>query len=121
MSKTALETLQAFQQSMATQTTEWMDLMDENIVFQGPVDTVKGKEANIKLHMEFGKSVRGHEQLSLIAGENTIATQVVLKVEAPSGKIVDLDIVEFYKIENGKIKSMKIYYDPTEYKKEFNL
>lgn len=121
MSKSALEILQAFQQSMASQTKEWMDLMDENIIFQGPVDTVKGKEANINLHIEFGKLVRGHKQLSLTAEENTVATQVIIKVETPSNNIIDLDIAEFYTMENGKIKFLKIYYDPTEYKKEFNL
>ncbi len=121
MKQTALDILQAFQQSMSNQTSEWMDLMDENIAFQGPVDTVEGKEANINLHMEFGKLVRGHELLSITAGETIVSTQVIIKIEAPSGKIIDLDIAEFYTIEDGKIKKMKIYYDPTEYKKEFNL
>ncbi len=121
MTKTALEIFEAFQQSMASQTSKWMDLMDDNIVFQGPVDKVTGKDANIKLHMEFGKLVRGHELLSITAGENIITTQVIIKIEAPSGKMIDLDIAEFYTIENGMIKSMKIYYDPTEYKEEFSL
>ena len=121
MSKTALEILEAFQQSMAAQTSNWMDLMDENIMFQGPVDTVKGKAANINLHLEFGKLVRGHELLSIVSGENMVATQVALKIEAPSGKMINLDIAEFYTMEKGRIKTMKVYYDPTEYKKAFNL
>jgi len=121
MEKTALEILRAFQASMGAQTTEWMELMDDNIVFQGPVVRVEGKEGNINLNMEFGKLVRGHEEINVIAGENTVATQVIIKVETPSGKIIDLDIAEFYTMKNGKIQSMKIYYDPIEYKKEFNL
>ncbi|MDO5978958.1 nuclear transport factor 2 family protein [Flavivirga spongiicola] len=121
MKKTALEILEVFQQSISAQTPDWMDLMDENIVFQGPVDKVEGKEANINLHLEFGKLIRGHELLSITGGENIVSTQVILKIETPSGKIIALDIAEFYTIEEGKIKAMKIYYDPTEYKKEFNL
>ncbi len=121
MSKTALEIFETFQQSIAAQTSQWMDLMAENIVFQGPaVGNVTGKEANIDLHKGFGKLVRGHKLLNIVSSENTVATQVIIKVEAPSGKIIDLDMAEFYTMENGKIKSTKVYYDPTEYDKEFN-
>lgn len=121
MTKKASQVLQEYQQSMGTQTSEWMDLMAEDIVFQGPVDRVEGKEANIKLNMEFGKLIRGVEHISLTENENLVSTQIIIKLETPSGKIIDLEIAEFYTIENGRIKSIRIYYDPTEYKKEFSL
>ena len=121
MTKKASQVLQAFQQSMGAQTTEWMDLMADDIVFHGPVDRVVGKEANIKLNMEFGKLIRGVEPISMTESENLVSTQMVFKLETPSGKIIDLEIAEFYTIEKGKIKSIRIYYDPTEYKNEFGL
>ena len=121
MTKKASQILQAYQQSMGAQTSEWIDLMAEDIVFQGPVDRIEGKEANIKLNTEFGKLIRGIDHISLTENENLVSTQMVFKLETPSGKIIELEIAEFYTIENGKIKSIRIYYDPTEYKKEFGL
>lgn len=55
---------------MSTQTLEWINLMDENIVFQGPIDKVTGKGANINLQLEFGKLERGHKLLSIAIGKN---------------------------------------------------
>lgn len=121
MTKKASQVLQEFQESMGAQTSKWMELMAEDIVFQGPVDRVEGKEANIKLNMEFGKLIRGVQPISMTENENSVSTQMVFKLETPSGNIIDLEIAEFYTIEDGKIKSIRIYYDPTEYKKEFGL
>jgi len=45
---TALHIVQQYQQSLGNGTDAWQHLLAENVEFQGPVDTVKGREANIE-------------------------------------------------------------------------
>jgi hypothetical protein len=50
-----------------------------------------------------------------------VATEVEIKVATPSGKVIVLDMAEFYEINDGKIKSVKVHYDAQEFRKEFGI
>ena len=119
MDKTALETVQAFQMSMGSGNNDWADMVSENITFTGPVDQVKGKEAFIELNKNFFPMVRGYEPLNAFGNGTYASLEGTFKVATPKGNEIELLMAEVYTIEDGKIKSVRVYYDAEEFRKEF--
>lgn len=121
MTKTALEIVQTFQQSMGSGTSEWETLFAEDITFKGPVDTVIGKEANIELNKNFFPMVKGYEPISHFEQANFVALEGVFTVATPKGNTIKLEIAEIYEINEGKIQNIRVYYDAEEFRKEFGM
>jgi predicted ester cyclase len=119
--KTAEQIWSAYMQSTSEQNEIWKDLLDADITFTGPVMQVKGKEAYIKTTVDFFQMVRNFKMKRYVANENLLVTEVELTVAAPSGKIIILDMAEFYETGNDKILSVKVHYDATEFRKEFGM
>lgn len=117
--KTALETVQLFQQSLATGTDDWQNLFSDDVVFSGPVDTVKGKTANIELNKGFMPLVQGYEPKNLISEGDLVVMEGTYTIKAPSGKMIKLLTAEVYEILDAKIQNIRIYYDAEEFRKEF--
>jgi ketosteroid isomerase-like protein len=118
MSK-ALEIVQKFQMSMGSGTSEWENLVDNNVTFKGPVEEVKGKEAFIELNKGFFPMVRGYEHLHSFGNDQFASLEGTFKVATPKGNEIELLMAEVYTIEDGKIKSVRVYYDAEEFRKEF--
>ena len=119
MTKTALEIVQTFQQSMGSGTSEWETLFAEDIIFKGPVNTVIGKEANIELNKNFFPLVKGYEPISHFEQGNFVALEGVFTVATPKGNTIKLEMAEIYEIKEGKIQNMRMYYDAEEFRNEF--
>ena len=62
--------------------------------------------------------IRGNEMKQVAESGNFIITQVLMDVQMPSGKTIQLDITEWYEIKDRKISKIKIYYDAEEFRKE---
>jgi len=118
MKKSPMEVFQAFGQGLMSGTDSWKNVVAENIIFTGPVDQVKGLEAFTKLNEGFMPMIRSNEMKQAVESGNFVITQMLMDIEMPSGKIVKLDMSEWYEIQNGKIQSIKIYYDAEEFRKE---
>lgn len=118
MSK-ALEIVQAFQMSMGSGTNEWENLVADDITFKGPVDQVSGKEKFIELNKGFFPMVRGYEHLHSFGTNSFASLEGTFKVATPKGNEIALQMAEVYTIEDGKIKSIRVYYDAEEFRKEF--
>jgi limonene-1,2-epoxide hydrolase len=119
MTKTALEIVQIFQQSMGSGTNEWENLFATDIVFKGPVDTVTGKEANIELNKGFFPKVKNYESISHFEQGNFVALEGIFSVATPKGNTIKLEMAEIYEIKDGKIQNIRVYYDAEEFRKEF--
>lgn len=119
MKNSALEIVQKFQQSLSAGTGSWKDLFANDIVFTGPVDMVKGKDANIKLNESFMPLVKNYVPQSMISQGNKVVLEGVYTVTAPSGKTIDFPAAEIYQVEEGLISNIRIYYDAEEFRKEF--
>lgn len=117
--KTALEIVQGFQLSVGSGTSDWQSLISDNITFKGPVADVKGKQPFIKLNEEFFPMVRGYEPVNAFEQGNFVCLEGKFKVASPKGKEIDLIMAEVYTVENGKIQSIRVYYDAEEFRKEF--
>ena len=121
MNNQALQVWQAFMGSMQEGNDQWQDLIADDITFTGPVQKVKGKTDFIQLNLDFFKMVTGFDIHRHAAGEGTVATEGTIKVKSPKGSELSFDLSEFYAIEDGKIKSVSIYYDPREFIQEFSM
>ena len=118
MNKTSLEVFQAFGQGLMSGTDSWKEVVAENVTFTGPVDQVKGLEAFAKLNEGFMPMIRGNEMKQVVVSGNFVITQMLMDIAMPSEKIIKLDMSEWYEIKDGKIQSVKIYYDAEEFRKE---
>ena len=111
----------AYSQSMQQQNENWKSLLADDVTFTGPAAKAIGKSEYIKITEDFFGMVHGAELKRYVANENLVATEVEIKVAAPTGKIITLDMTEFYEINDGKIKSVKVHYDAQEFRKEFGM
>lgn len=119
MTKTALEIVQTFQQSMGSGSDEWENLFTEDITFKGPVDTVIGRQANIELNKGFFPRVKAYEPLSHFEQGNFVALEGIFTVATPKGNTIKLEMAEIYEIKDGKIQNIRVYYDAEEFRNEF--
>lgn len=118
MKKTPMEVFEAFGQGMISGTDSWKEVIAEDISFTGPVDQVNGIEAFAQLNENFMPMMKGMELKQAVEVANFVITQVELEVSMPSGKVIKLDMSEWYEINDNKIQSIKIYYDAEEFRKE---
>ncbi len=120
MSSRAFQVWQQFTGSMQQGNNHWQDLIADDITFTGPMDQVEGKADFIKLNQDFFKIVRGYDIHRHICDDNTVVTECTLRVSSPKGTDVAFDLAEIYSIEDGKIKSVNIYWDPREFAQAFS-
>ena len=118
MEKSAMEVFQAFGQGMMSGTDSWKEHIADDMKFIGPVDQVNGKDAFAKLNESFMPTIRGNTMKQIAESGNFVITQVEMQVAMESGKTITLDMTEWYEIKDGKIQSIKVYYDADEYRKE---
>ena len=92
-----------------------MNLLSEDVSLVGPLAQVEGKEKFIEINKPFFASIRGSEILQVIETGNYIITQITTDVEMPSGKIISLNVCEWYEIVGEKIASLKVYFDTAQF------
>ena len=118
MTKTPMQVFQAFGEGMMSGTDSWKEVLSKDITFHGPAAQANGLEAFIGLNEGFMNMVRGNRMKKAVEVEDFVITQVEVDVAMPSGKTITLDMNEWYEIKNGKIQSIKVYYDAEEFRKE---
>ncbi len=117
MKRSPLEVFRAFGEGMMSGTDDWKAVLSDDIQFTGPVDQVKGLAAFSKLNEGFMPMIRGNQMKQVQEAGNYVITQIVMEVAMPSGTTIELDMCEWYEIKNGKIHSIKVYYDAEEFRK----
>ena len=118
MEKSPMQVVQGFGAGMASGTDSWKQFIAENITFNGPAAQVSGIQAFIELNEGFMTMVRGNRMNKAVEVDNYVITQVEIDVAMPSGKTITLDMSEWYETKDGKIQSIKVYYDAEEFRKE---
>jgi limonene-1,2-epoxide hydrolase len=120
MNKTAPQVWREYITSMKEGNAQWHDLLSDDVEFNGPVQQVKGKQQFIELTEGFFQMVTGVDIQRHAASENTVATESTVRVNSPKGREFIFELAEFYGVEEGKIQSVKIYYDPRDFLREFS-
>ena len=119
MDKTPMQIVhEGFGGGMASGTDSWKEFIADEITFTGPASQVKCKSYFIDLNTGFMSMVRGTRMIKAVEVDNFVITQVEIDVEMPTGKTITLDMSEWYETKEGKIQSIKVYYDAEEFRKE---
>jgi ketosteroid isomerase-like protein len=121
MNKNAEQVWQAFMQSVDEKTDVWQALLADDVSFTGPCMQIQGKDAYIKTTLDFFQMVKDFRLHHYVAGDSLIATEESFTVATPSGGELTLDVAEFFEIRNGRIKSVKIYYDAEAFRQAFAI
>jgi len=111
-----MEVFQAFGQGLMSGTNSWKEVVAENITFTGPVDQTEGLDAFARLNEQFMPMMKGNDVKQVVHVGNYLITQIIMDIEMPTGKKMKLDMTEWYEINNGKIQSIKVYYDAEEFR-----
>ena len=120
MSK-ALGVWQSFAGSLQEGSQTWQDLLANDIEFIGPVMQTKGKDEFIKMNQEFMQMIRGFDIHKQVASDATVANECTLTLATPKQTEIDIKVVELFDIQDGKIQSLRVYYDPREFVQEFAM
>ncbi|MEO9965794.1 MAG: nuclear transport factor 2 family protein [Reichenbachiella sp.] len=121
MTKSALETVQAFQQSLGSGSADWENLLADNISFIGPVDQVYGKAANIELNKNFFPLIKGYQAKTALENGNHAVMEGSYTISTPTGGTLDLHTVEIFEVSEGQIQNIRIYYDAQAFRTEFSI
>src|SRR5580700_12002138 len=81
--------------------------LHSDVVFEGPIRSIRGVAAFRKGMEEFFPIVKSIEVVRLTADDDTCAA--VLKVDTIFGLI---PFLEYFHVADGKIVSIRVYYDP---------
>lgn len=118
MEKSPMQVVQSYGAGMASGTDSWKQFIADDITFDGPAAKVSGIQAFNELNEGFMAMVRGNRMKKAVEFENYVITQVEIDVAMPTGKTITLDMSEWYETKDGKIQSVKVYYDAEEFRKE---
>ena len=121
MTKTGTDVLNTFAQSLAGGTSEWKEVLSDDITFKGPVDQVSGKEAFIQLNEGFFPMVQDAELLRRAEQNGLVASEMVYKLKTPSGDLLTIAMTELAQVTEGKIQSIDVYYDAEAFRKAFGM
>ena len=118
MGNSPMQVYQKFGQGLMSGTDSWKEVVANDIVFTGPAAHVEGIDAFAELNAGFFPLVRGNEMHRAVEAGEFVVTQISIELAAPSGKVITLDMSEWYEIKDGKIQTIKVYYDAEEFRKE---
>lgn len=116
-----MDVFQAFGQAQMSGTNAWKDLVTPDVSFTGPVAKAQGLEEFSRMMADFGPMVRGMEMKQVVEAGDHVITQIAMVVAMPSGSTIQLDMCEWYEVRDGKIKSIRVYYDADEYRRHLNV
>lgn len=118
MSNTSLETYHAFAKAMLSGTDSWKEFIAEDVLLIGPIGRFEGMDAFVEINIPFFASIIGHELHHVVQQGSLVVTQISVDVKLPTSAEITLEVSEWYEIVDGKIQSLRTYFNPEEYKAE---
>jgi len=121
MENSPKKTYNLFRESMIMKTEEWKNLISEEVELIGPLVRLKGRLSFIEVNTPFFESVLSSELHELVESGNKIITRISTEVGLPDGESLTLEVSEWYEVKDGKITSLRTYFDTTEFRKVFKI
>lgn len=100
---------------------DFKPLLADDFLFAGPLMEIEGADNYINLLRQFLGFHKSLEIVKQIANGNEICTITELKLNTPSGNELKMEIAEWIEVEDNKLKSHKIYYDPRAFNEAFQM
>lgn len=118
MKNSPKKTYDAFRASMMAKSDAWKDLLAENVKLTGPLAQVEGKASFIAVNTPFFQSIVDSKIHQMIESDDYILTRISTSVAMPSGKVITLEVSEWYEIKDNLLQSLIVYFDTAEFIKE---
>lgn len=96
-------------------------LMAEDIKFIGPVNHCNNKDEYRALLEQFMPLHIGWKKHQAFEKDNQVCFIEDIYISTPQKKKITLELSEWFKVTEGKIKEHKVYYDPTEFMRAFGV
>ncbi len=115
---TVKEVLQSFYDSLAKKNNDWQKDLSENVEFSDASKRLhaEGKEAFIQSFNGFLRAVEKVQLKQLIIEGNNACAVVSYDYISPNGNKLHQDDAEVWKITDGKVDTLTIYFDITEFR-----
>jgi ketosteroid isomerase-like protein len=95
---------------------DWHSMLSEDILLTGTIaKESKGKEPFV--NNNFFKMVKGLKVLGTIVENEKACALVSYDLMSPKGKSFSSDVAEIWKVKNGKLDSLAIYFDTAAFQK----
>ena len=98
-----------------------VSLMADDILFIGPSVRCNNRQEYEALLNQFLSQHSGWQKHQAFEKENEVCFIEDIFVSTPQGGTITLLLAEWLKVENGKIKEHRVFYDPTEFNKAFGI
>ncbi len=115
---TVKEIIESFYAGLSQKNDGWQKYLSENVIFSDASKKLhaEGKQAFIQSFTPFLRAVE-NVQLKQLIVENTNACAVVgYDYVSPKGNKLHQDDAEVWKVVDGKIEALTIYFDITEFR-----
>lgn len=115
---TGKEIVQSFYEGLAQKSDAWKEHLSENVVFSDASMKLhtEGKEAFVTAFDSFLRAVQDLRVKQMIVEQDNICAIVSYDYVSPKGEKLTQDDAEIWKIEDGKVKSLVIYFDITAFR-----
>jgi ketosteroid isomerase-like protein len=115
---TTKEIVQDFYTSLAQKNDQWQQNLSEDVVFSDASKKLhaEGREAFIQSFISFLRAVEKVQLKQLIIDGPNAAAVVSYDYVSPGGNKLHQDDAEVWKIVDGKIAALTIYFDITEFR-----
>lgn len=112
------EVVERFYESLARKDTRWQDDLADDVSFGDASGRLRaqGREGFINAFTPFLRSVTAVRLKQLIVDASAAAAVVSYDYKNQKGEQLHQDDAEVWKIEDGKIQSLTIYFDITEFR-----
>ncbi|MEO6568649.1 MAG: nuclear transport factor 2 family protein [Opitutaceae bacterium] len=99
---------------------EWRDFFRDDVTFVShvvPVKRVEGRAAFLESTRRFYSMIAGLEVIALIVEEDRACALTRYKLQIPQGPSFGSEVAEIFKVADGKIASLDIYFDSSPFPK----
>ncbi len=99
----------------------WRDLVTNGVTLEGPVQAAHGKAEFVALTEQFQEGLRETRVIERVASGDKVISVYEFVLNAPDGGELSCEVSEVARVENGKVASWKLLYDPREFVARFGL
>ncbi len=112
------DVVQGFYHSLARKNNDWQKDLAENVVFSDASNRLhaEGKQPFIQAFESFLRSVEKVRLKELIVEGPNATAVVAYDYVSPKGSRMHQDDAEVWKVSDGKIEALTIYFDITEFR-----
>ncbi len=115
---TAREIIYGFYDGLARKNDQWQKNLSKDIVFSDASGKLQaeGRDAFIQSFSAFLRAVEQVQMKQLIVEDNNACAVVSYDYVSPKGGKLHQDDAEVWKMENGQVVALTIYFDITEFR-----